>query len=109
MLALFIVLAGCSSGPPSISDVERASLQPLKDRYAGVVMGFDPKGRELDVSIDLDGLSSIDEDAEDQLKRDAVAAWARAWRKGNPGLHGSLTMRMVDFKGGVIFKATENV
>jgi hypothetical protein len=109
VLLLLLATAACSSGTRTTADVERDALQPLKQRYPDVVTGFDPKGDVLDVSIDMDALASMDEDKEDQLKRDAVAEWANAWRRGNPGRHSTLTLRIVDFRGNTVFTQTNGV
>jgi hypothetical protein len=110
-IVLLLAAAGCSSGDghPNPADVETGAMQPLKARYPDVVMGFDPKGRSIDVSIDLNAMMSMDEDKEAQMKADALTMWQKAWKDSNPGRHGTLIVRIIDFRGDLEAKETAKV
>lgn len=74
-------------------------MMPLKAAYPDVVMGFDFRGTAVDVSIDLNGLVSMDDDAEAAMKAKAVTLWRSTWRASHPSQHATLTIRFIDFKG----------
>lgn len=102
-------IAACSPAPsPSqkTDAAERAAMAPLKASYPDAVMGFDFHGTTLDVSIDMNGLISLDEDQEDALKKAAVSRWRSTWRASHPHQHGTLTIRLIDFQGRPEFTAT---
>jgi len=107
--AAAVMLAACST-PPSAAekaaDAERASMAPLKAAYPDVVMGFDVHGSAVDVSIDLNGMVSMDEDAEAAMKTQAVKQWRTAWLASHPHQHAMLTLRFIDFKGRADFTQT---
>jgi hypothetical protein len=106
-----IAIAACSSAPsPSEQSetAERAAMAPLKAAYPDVVMGFDINGPAVNIAIDLNGLISMDQDAEDAMKAKAVSQWRAAWLASHPHEHAKLTIRLIDFKGFPEFTQTTN-
>lgn len=110
MLAAFWValLSGCGSSPkPSPQQVilnrETAALQPsidrAKTRYKSVVMGSDIQSNTLVISIDAEGFSEMDSDAEDALIANLLADWKRVWLKNNPGKHAKLVLKFQNYYG----------
>ncbi len=81
-------------------------MAPLKATFPDVVMGFDFHGATVDVSIDLNGLVSMDEEAEAAMKAKAVKQWQTTWRASHPHRHGVLTVRFIDFQGHPEFTLT---
>jgi hypothetical protein len=109
-LAGLIVLVSACSSPPTPQEQaeaqETAQLSPLKSHYPDVVMGFDIHGPRVDVSIDSNGLISMDEDKEDAMKAEALKLWRDAWRAAHPHEHANLTVRLIDFQGNPQFTET---
>ncbi|MEO6913799.1 MAG: hypothetical protein ABI182_07260 [Candidatus Baltobacteraceae bacterium] len=100
--------AGCTSNPkPSaqqaIVDRETAAIAPsvarAKTRYKSVVMGSDIRGSTLLISIDAEGLSEMDTDAEDGLLAGFLTDWKRVWLKANPGKHAKLVVEFQNYYG----------
>ena len=95
--------AGCSS-PPSprerATSAELAQLSPLKQRYAGIVMGFDVRNdATLLVSLDLQTFIGMDDDAATAMKRTVAQRWRGAWTSAHPATHAVLHVRFIDFVG----------
>ncbi len=112
MVAAFSVLAACAQTPSPQAQTEqreRDAMAQVKTKYPDVVEGFDFKGNALDVSIDANGLVSMDEDAEDALKADVAKRWRMAWAATHPGAHGTITLRLIDFRGTPYYKAAIRV
>ena len=73
-------------------------MQPMRgDVYSNAVTGFDIHGTRMDVSIDLNQYSLIDEASDDAIKQDALNRWKDGWRAENPGKHATLTVRLLDY------------
>lgn len=103
------LIAACSSSPNAAQETdaaERAAMAPLKSAYPDAVMGFDFHGTTVDVSIDLNGLVSLDEDTEAAMKKAAVARWHSTWMAAHPNQHATLTIRFIDFQGHPEFTET---
>jgi hypothetical protein len=97
-----LLLAACSSPAPQhgVTDAELAAVAPLKQRYAGIVMGFDIKpATTLIVSLDLQAYTDADDDTVAALKRDALARWRTAWVAAHPRERAVLSVRFIDFIG----------
>ena len=107
-IATVVMMTACSgpSGTATLHAAERAAMTPLKASYPDVVMGFGFHGTTVDVSIDLNALLSMDEDAEAAMKAKTVTQWQTTWRASHPHRHGTLTVRFIDFHGHPDFTAT---
>jgi hypothetical protein len=102
IVALAMLLAACSSPTPQqrAQDAELAALAPLKQRYAGLVMGFDVRPpTTLIVSLDLQTYIETDDDTIAAMKRETVARWRSAWLAAHPRAHALLQVRFIDFIG----------
>lgn len=111
-VAALAALAACAQAPTAQAQAEsreRDTMAQVKAKYPDVVMGFDFKGNALDVSIDANSLVSMDEDAEDALKADAAKRWRAAWTEAHPGAHGTITLRLIDFRGTTYYKTAIRV
>ncbi|MGZ3562505.1 MAG: hypothetical protein ACXVAS_11725 [Vulcanimicrobiaceae bacterium] len=100
--------AGCTSTKPSsaadpVVAQENDSVAALKQKYSGVVQGTDVNGATLRVYIDVDGMSSMDEDAEGAMKQQILAQWKSIWAKNHPGKHGTVIVELRDFQGNPVF------
>jgi ABC-type glycerol-3-phosphate transport system substrate-binding protein len=108
-----LIAAACSSAPSpqeASYDREIARMQPMRgDVYSNAVTGFDISGTRMDVSIDLNQYSLIDDDADDAIKRDALNRWKDGWRAENSGKHATLTVRLLDYHGKPWFTETATV
>ena len=92
------------------NEAELDALAPLKQQYAGIVMGFDLRAKNtLIVSLDLQHYIEMDDDAVDALKRDALARWRSAWIAQHPHEHGTLHLRFIDFIGRRVADESTNV
>jgi hypothetical protein len=113
LLCFSLALVTACSSPPSpqeqIANQEISALAPLKTKYPDVVMGFDVHGPGVDISIDLNGLISMDEPKEDAMKSEALTRWRDAWTAAHPHEHATLTVRFIDFKGNPESKQTVKV
>jgi hypothetical protein len=99
---LAALLAACNPQSPQqgLTDRELAALAPLKQKYAGLVMGFDVHPRNtLVISLDLQEYIETDDDTIAAMKRDALAKWRTAWSSAHPHAHGLLHVRFIDFIG----------
>ncbi|HET6275310.1 MAG TPA: hypothetical protein VFE16_05145 [Candidatus Cybelea sp.] len=96
-----LLLAACSSpAPHGVDDAELAAVAPLKQRYDGIVMGFDIKpATTLVVSLDLQAYTDADDDTVAALKREALARWRAAWVAAHPRERAVLHLRFIDFIG----------
>jgi hypothetical protein len=99
MLAFVVACSSSPSKSDQIEDQERAALAPLKAKYPDVVMGYDFHGPSVDISVDLNAMTSMDEPVEDAMKAQALRDWKSAWVTAHPGQHGVLTVRILDFRG----------
>ncbi|HEY8314429.1 MAG TPA: hypothetical protein VIG51_09685 [Candidatus Baltobacteraceae bacterium] len=111
LAAALIAVAGCATTKPSSpADVttarENAGVANLKQTYSGVVEGTDVNGATLRVYVDINGIDSMDESAEDAMKQQLLARWKRVWAKNNPGKHATLAVELHDFQGKLIFTET---
>ena len=102
LAALASVVTACSS-QPSPDDIaaakETAALAPLRSQYEEAVTGFDIKGNELVVAINLNAYADIDQDDVPRLQEAVVEAWRSAWLAQHPGKHAELTIRFIDYHG----------
>jgi hypothetical protein len=100
--ALAFVLGACSTTSPQqrTADAEISSLEPLKQHYPSVVMGFDVQhDTTLVVSLDLQSYIGMDDDAVEALKHEALTGWVAVWSSAHPRAHGTLHVRFIDFIG----------
>lgn len=106
-----LLLAACSSPPQhGVDDTELAAVAPLKQRYAGIVMGFDIKpATTLVVSLDLQAYTDADDDTVAALKRDALVRWRTVWAAAHPHDHAALEVRFIDFIGRKVATETATV
>ena len=106
MLATSLV-ACTSSKPISASDAltsqENDSVAGLKQKYSGVVEGTDVNGETLRVYIDVNGMDSMDEDAELNMKRQILSEWKSTWAKNHSGKHATVTVELRDFQGNPVY------
>lgn len=110
--ALLCTITACASAPSHherIAASERAAMMPLKSKYPDVVMGFDFHGTVADVSVDINQEIQMDDASEDAMRKQALALWRRAWLQTHHGHHALLTVRIIDFRGGVNWKASARV
>lgn len=115
ILAFALLVAtgsGCSS-PSAQQRTQTAELDAvasLKQQYPGVVMGFDLKSPDmLVVSVDLQGYIDMDDDAVAAMQHAVMARWREAWKAANPGQHGVLRVRFIDFIGRKVAEESTNV
>ncbi len=110
--ALAALLTACSTRSPQqrVDDAELAFVAPLKEKYSGVVMGFDVRPQStLVVSLDLQHYIETDDDAVAAMKRDVLARWRAAWTAAHPGAHAELLVRFIDFIGRTVAQETTKV
>ena len=111
LLAALLATA-CSSPAPQqrTNDAEIAAMAPLKQRYAGLVMGFDVHAPvTLVISVDLQQYIETDDDTLMAMRRDALARWRSAWISAHPRRHGLLHVRFIDFIGRTVATETTKV
>lgn len=106
-----LLLGACSSpAPRGAGDAELAAVAPLKQRYSGIVMGFDIKSATtLVVSLDLQAYTDADDETVAALKRDALARWRAAWVAAHPHAPAVLSVRFIDFIGRNVATETTKV
>ena len=108
---LAAVLTACGARAPQerIDDAELAALAPLKEKYSGVVMGFDIRPpNTLVVSLDLQHYIETDDDVVAAMRRDVLARWRAAWTGAHPRVHGVLRVRFIDFIGRTVARESAN-
>ncbi len=106
---LLLALIACNSQPSPDEQretTERAAMTPLKDHYPDVVMGFDFHGNTVDVSVDVNNEMDLDDPKDAAMKDEALRRWRTAWMQTHPGQHGTLTVRVLDFRGQLSWKGT---
>ena len=113
MLAL-LMLAGCSqTAPQGATDAaappELRAVEPLKARYKPVITGLDVKGTTLDVFIDAEAMSEMDDPVEARMKTDALKRWQDAWKSHNAGKHATLRVRFRNYFGEEVFSESATV
>lgn len=84
-------------------------MTPLQSKYSNVVMGYDFHGPTVDVSVDLQAYTEMDDFAVDALSARTLRAWVRAWRSAHPHDHATLTVRFLDFRANLITKESARV
>lgn len=107
--AVLLTLIACNAQPSPDEQretTERAGMTPLKDHYPDVVTGFDFHGNSVDVSVDPNGEMDLDDDKDAAMKAEALRRWRAAWTQTHPGAHGTLTVRVIDFRGTLYWKGT---
>jgi len=107
----FVVISACSGPSPQEASLARemAYMQPMRSESNDTVVGFDIKGTQMSVGIDLNEWETIDDDADQAIKTEALSRWKTAWSKENPGKHATLTVRLVDYHGHEFFRETAKV
>jgi hypothetical protein len=111
-LALLLALTACSSQSPDerAQSQETAALASLKQKYPDVVMGFDFKPHDtLVVSLDLQNYDGMNDDDQDRMKKDILAAWRSAWQQTHPGEHATIRTQIIDFVGRTIARQDASV
>ena len=106
------VLASCSTPAPSGDTVlqkEQSAVAALKPKYKEIVMGTDVKDRTLILYVDVDKLYSMDEDAEDAMKTDALNRWKAVWASAHPHKHGTVHLSLRDYYGKEIYAGSATV
>lgn len=112
VLALGLALAACSSQSPQeqAQSQELAALAPLKQKYSGIVMGFDFKPHDtLVVSLDLQNYDGMNDDDADAMKKAIFASWKAAWQQAHPGQHATIHAQIIDFIGRTIARQDASV
>jgi hypothetical protein len=106
-----VVISACSGPSPQEAGLARemAYMQPMRSESNDTVVGFDIKGTQMSVGIDLNEWETIDDDADQAIKTEALRRWKTAWSKENPGKHATLTVRLVDYHGHEFFRETAKV
>jgi len=107
----FVVISACSGPSPQEASLARemAYMQPMRSESNDTVVGFDIKGTQMNVGIDLNEWETIDDDADQAIRTEALSRWKTAWSKENPGKHATLTVRLVDYHGHEFFRETAKV
>ena len=108
-----LMLSGCSQAPQSSSGGpdtrEAAAFEPLKAKYKPVITGIEVKGTTLDLFVDADQLSQMDEPVEDKMKAEALAQWQKVWKADNRGKHATLRVRLRNYFGETEFSESAKV
>lgn len=100
--ALAMLVAACSSPSPRqrVVDSELADVTPLKQRYSGIVAGFEIRSpNTLTISLDLQSYIEADDDVIAAMKRDALRRWRAAWVAAHPHQHATIHVIFIDFIG----------
>jgi hypothetical protein len=100
--AAVVSLIACSSSTPQqrIDAAEISQFSELKQKYAGVLMGFDIRPETtLIASLDLQHYIETDDDTIAAMKRDTLARWRAVWSDAHPHEHATLQVRFIDFIG----------
>ena len=113
-LALSALLPACSApndtgNAGSVTAREQRSADALKARYKDVVTGTDVQGNTLAVFVDVNNMYSMDEQAEIDMKADALAQWKRIWSASHRGKHATLRLSMRDYYGKEVYAASTRV
>lgn len=112
-LALTAALCACSqpAAPPAhpAADRETKAFDSFKGQYKDVITGVNAAGTTLDVFVNLDQMDSMDEDAENMMKAQALQRWRNVWKANHPGKHATLRVRLRDYYGEVQFTETSRV
>ncbi len=109
-LVLAVVTACSAPSPQAASEAHAvAHMQPMREGNDDTVVGFEVHGTRMDVSIDLNAWETIDDDADQAIKDDAMRRWKEAWSAENPGKHATLTVRLRDYHGRTFFTETGKV
>ena len=113
-LAILAALTACSQpAPQSAADAAAArelkAMEPMKTAYKPVITGFDAKGTTLDIFVDADQLSQMDEPVEDKMKAEALDRWRAAWKLNNPGKRGTVRVRLRNYFGETEFSESAKV
>lgn len=88
---------------------EQSAVAPLKAKYKNVVTGTDVQDHTLIVYVDVENMYSMDEDAEDAMKADALARWKKVWTHAHPHKHAVLRLSMRDYYGKEIYTRSASV
>jgi hypothetical protein len=97
-----------AGGNPTLAQ-EQSAVASLKTKYKDVVQGTDVKGNTLLVYVDVDNMYSMDEDAEDAMKADALNRWKAVWTKAHPHKHATLHLSMRDYYGKEVYASSAKV
>ena len=113
-LALLALLPACSApsdtgNADTVTAREQRSADVLKTRYKDVVTGTDVQGNTLAVFVDVNNMYSMDEQAEIDMKADALAQWKRIWSASHHGKHATLRLSMRDYYGKEVYAASTRV
>ena len=113
MLAL-LMLAGCSQpAPPSAADTaavrESRAIEPLKTLYKPVIASIDAKGTTLEVFVDAEAMSEMDDPVEARMEADALKRWREAWKSSNAGKHATLRVRFRNYFGEDVYTESAKV
>ena len=100
VVAALLLNACASPAPHGLGDAELAAIAPLKQKYSGIVMGFDIKpATTLIVSLDLQAYTDADDSTVAALQHDSLARWRAVWLTAHPRKHAVLRVRFIDFIG----------
>ena len=113
-LAALAALTACSQPAPqsaagAAAAREIAAVQPMKKACNPVITGFDAKGTTLDIFVDAEQLSQMDEPVEDKMKAEALRRWRAAWTANYPGKHATLRVRLRNYFGETEFSESAKV
>jgi len=105
------VVCACAGPTPQEASLARemTAMQPMRGEFDDTVLGFDVAGSQISVGIDLNQWETIDDDADQAIKSEALDRWKKAWSKEHPGEHATVTVRLVDYHGHAFFRESAKV
>ena len=101
--------ASASADPTAIREQRSVDALRLKQRYKDIVMGSEVKGETLVLYIDVNNLYSMDEQAEDAMRSQTLAQWAKIWAGAHPRKHMKLRLSLRDYYGNEVTGDTARV
>jgi len=113
-LLAILMLAGCSQSAPSCtaetaSAREASAIAPLKTQYKPVITGIDAKGTTLDIFVDAELMSEMDDPVEQAMEAQALKRWRESWKANNPGKHATLHVRFRNYFGEDVYSESAKV
>ncbi len=113
-MLVLLMLAGCSQPAPqgaanTAAAPELRAVEPLKAQYKPVISSFDAKGTTLDVFVDAEAMSEMDDPVEARMEADALKRWRDAWTSNNAGKHATLRVRFRNYFGEDVFSESAKV
>jgi len=88
---------------------EQDAVAPLKSKYKDVITGTEVRDRTLVLYVEPNAMSSMDEQAEADMKADALRRWKQAWTGAHPHRHATLRLEVRDYFGRELSSSTARV